>query len=98
MVRTIEAYHNIHLRLAQSRKFVGLFHDSPLALSECIFLEAGGRTAHSRSLEPGPMMTLFSVQDARGTGILTVSAARLQQCRRSLCVAVAPVKYCTPFC
>ena len=67
MVRTIEAYHNIHLRLAQSRKFVGLFQDSPLALSECIFLEAGGRTGHSRSLEPGPIMTLFSVHEEKGT-------------------------------
>ena len=67
MVRTIEAYHNIHLRLAQSRKFVGLFHDRPLALSECIFLEARGRTGHSRSLEPEPIMTLLSVHEARST-------------------------------
>ena len=93
MVRTIEAYHDIHLRLAQSGKLMGFLHDSPLALSECIFLEAGGRTAHSRSLEPGPMMTLCSVHEARGTGILTVSAARLvlRQLRRSSCLDVARV-------
>jgi hypothetical protein len=50
MVRTIEAYHDIHLRLAKSGKFVSFLHDSPLALSECIFLEARGGTGHSRSL------------------------------------------------
>ena len=93
MVRTIEAYHNIHLRLAQSRKFVGLFHDSPLALSECIFLEARGRTGHTRSLPPAPTLTIFSVHEARSAGFLTASTARLQQCivGKNPCVDVAPV-------
>jgi hypothetical protein len=36
-------------------------------------------------------MTILSVHEARGAGFLTVSTARLQQCRRGSCVDVAPV-------
>lgn len=77
MVRTIEAYHDIHLRLAQSGKLIGFLHDSPLTLSECIFLKARGRTSHSRSLQRGLMVTILSVHEARCVGFLTVSIARL---------------------
>ena len=74
---------------------MGFLHDSPLALSECIFLEARDRTGHSRSLWPGPLTMPFSAHEARHTGLLTVSAACLQQSRRSSYLDVARQLYCT---
>ena len=91
MVRTIEAYHDVHLCLAQSGKLVRFLHDSSLALSECIFSEARNRTGHSGSLRRGSTLTIFSKHEERDAEVLTVSVARLQQRKGSSCFDVGTV-------